>query len=89
MLPTGSFFVVKVATPPMRGAFPILSNNTFSPSGGGPALEVTVAVKVTASPSVEGFGEEVSVVLVMLACAFASNTVPAPLAPPAKVVPYR
>ena len=60
--------VVKVAVPPLSvpvpsKVFPWLKD-TVSPSGGAPALDVTVAVKVTASPKVDGFGDEVSPVLV-------------------------
>jgi hypothetical protein len=39
-------------------------NVTISPSGGGPILEVTVAVKITDCPKVDGFGDDVSVVVV-------------------------
>jgi hypothetical protein len=37
---------------------------TVSPFGGGPIRELTLAVNVTACPKVEGFGEEVRVVVV-------------------------
>jgi hypothetical protein len=48
-------------------------NETVSPSGGAPITELTVAVKVTGCPWVDGLGEDVSVVLV------AATVVPVPL----------
>jgi hypothetical protein len=39
-------------------------NEMLSPFGGAPMLEVTIAVKVTVSPYVDGFGEDLSVVVV-------------------------
>jgi hypothetical protein len=60
--------VVKDATPRLSGATPRTADPllkvTISPLGGVPAVELTVAVKVTACPTSEGFSEEVSVVVV-------------------------
>ena len=39
-------------------------NETVSPFGGAPSLELTTAVKVTVCPSADGFGLEVRVVVV-------------------------
>ena len=44
---------------------------TLSPSGGVPPLEFSVAVKVTASPKVDGLLEDVSVVVT---AAFTTST---------------
>jgi hypothetical protein len=55
-LPAESVLVPKVAAPSL--------NVTASLSGGGPLLELTVAVKVTACPTGEGFGLELAVVVV-------------------------
>jgi predicted small secreted protein len=68
-VPAGSVEVLKLAEPPLNAPVPStvvpFMNETVSPSGGGaPRLEVTVAVKVTACPYVDGFGEDVSVVVV-------------------------
>ena len=67
-VPTFSVEVVKVVDPLLSVPVPstVLPSMklTVSPSGGLPALEVTVAVKVTGWPEVEGFGEDVSVVVV-------------------------
>jgi predicted small secreted protein len=41
------------------------TKETVSPSGGAPALEVTAAVKVTACPYMDGFGEDESAVVVV------------------------
>src|SRR5215469_13601078 len=87
VLPTLRADVVNVATPPFIAACPTGSNTTISPSGGGPFLEVTVAVKVTAWPWTDGFSDETQVVVVVEACGFTSNTDPSPLEPPPKVVP--
>jgi hypothetical protein len=60
--PTGSVDVVNVATPVLSVAVP----NVVAPflnvtvPVGTPPEEVTVAVKVTASPEDDGFGEELS-----------------------------
>ena len=79
VVPTARVEVVKVATPPVIGDCPSGSNTTASPFGG---AGVTVAVKVTAWPEVEGFTEDVSVVVVAAAAGFTSNTVPYPSDPP-------
>jgi len=69
-LPTGSVEVVKVAEPPLNepvpNAFEPFLNVTVSPSGGAPTLEVTVAVKVTVCPKLDGLGFDVRVVVVGL-----------------------
>lgn len=62
VVPAGREDVVKLAEPPLKGAVastvvPFLKL-MISPSGGGPALELTVAVKVTACPTFEGLTEE-------------------------------
>jgi hypothetical protein len=68
MTPTGRVEVVRLAEPlskaPVPKTFVPSINVTVSPSGGAPALAVTSAVKVTACPDEDGFGEEESVVLV-------------------------
>jgi hypothetical protein len=64
--PDGSVDVPKVAVPPLSGAVP----NTVVPflnvtvPVGVPLLELTVAVNVTACPTLDGFCDEVSVVVV-------------------------
>jgi hypothetical protein len=59
--------LVSLATPPLKVAEPMpvapSRNFTFPVGKLGPA-DATVAVKVTGCPTVEGFGVEVSVVLV-------------------------
>jgi hypothetical protein len=54
----------------------------LSPFGGVPALEVTVAVKVTACPIDEGFSDEISVVAVdaMIVCSRVADVLPELLA---------
>ena len=68
MVPTGNVEVVKVAMPPLKAPVPSTVvpslNVTVSPSGGEPSLEVTTAVKVTACPYVDGFGQDESEVAV-------------------------
>ena len=53
-VPTFSVEVVKLAEPPLNVPVPSavvpFINETVSPSGGAPSVEVTTAVKVTASP---------------------------------------
>jgi hypothetical protein len=67
-LPTASVVVLNVATPLLFTA--TFDASVVAPSAnatvpaGVPAMEVTVAVKVTDCPNVEGFGEEVTVVAV-------------------------
>ena len=60
--------MTKVAEPPLNAFLPStvlpFRNRTVSPSGGAPAPEETSAVNVTASPSPDGFGDDVSVVVV-------------------------
>src|ERR1700687_4588727 len=62
--PTGIAAVVNWATPPCSVAdpytFPLTTNCTVSPSSGGPAIDVMVAVNVTGCPSTEGFADEVN-----------------------------
>ena len=65
--PTASLDVVSVATPPLSVTDFISfvpSLNSTLPVGVGPA-DVTVAVKVTVWPSCEGFGLELSSVVVV------------------------
>ena len=68
-LPTVSVEVVKVATPPPRGAVPIVlpaSRKVTVPVGvPGAATAETVAVKVTACAKNDGFFDEVIVVVVL------------------------
>ena len=64
--PGGSEFVVKVATPPDRVPVPnrVLPLLNFTvPVGVAP--ELTVAVKVTACPTPDGFTSEVRAVVVL------------------------
>jgi len=60
--------VVNWATPLFSGddpyTFPLTTNCTVSPSGGGPAIDVMVAVNVTGCPTTEGFADEVNVVAI-------------------------
>src|SRR5208283_5782859 len=105
VVPTLSVEVTNVAVPSLNVPVPKtvlpFMNETVSPSGG---AGVTTAVKVTASPYVDGFGAEVSVVVVLVTFAGVSlNTVPQPAnvcpfppgpvvqdrSPPVKVPPYR
>jgi len=61
---------MKVALPPLSEEEelpycpPSTKKVTNSPSGGTPALEATVAVKVTDCPQTDGFSEEATVVVV-------------------------
>ena len=88
LVPTGRVEVMKLAEPLVSGPVPSsvapFINETVSPSGGG---GVTVAVRFTASPSAEGFGEDDSVVVVAAADGFTSNTTPSPPVPPLPVAP--
>jgi hypothetical protein len=78
----GNVEVVNVAEPPFNDSVP----NTFeeclkvtvSPSGG---AGVTTAEKVTPSPRIEGFGEEVSTIVVTRADGLSSNATPQPPVP--------
>src|SRR5277367_5959755 len=73
--------VVNTAVPPFNGAVPSAFETlkvTVSPFGG---AGVTTAVKVTACPRVDGFGEEVRTVVVTLADGFTSITKPQPPVP--------
>ena len=67
-VPAASVDVEKVAVPPLNVPVPSVVlpclNVTVSPLGGAPMLEVTFAVKVTACPYLDGFGDEVSMVVV-------------------------
>jgi hypothetical protein len=69
-VPAASEEVVNVAVPPANDPVPSVVlpslKVTTSPSGGAPALELTVAVKVTACPTLVGFEEEVTAVLVAI-----------------------
>jgi hypothetical protein len=66
--PTVRDDVVKVALPPASGAVPrvaaLFLNVTSSPSGGAMEPALTVAVKVTDCPSLLGFNEDVTTVVV-------------------------
>ena len=68
VVPTLKVDVLKVATPPLNDPVPSVVvpflNEMVSPSGGGPELDVTVAVNVTGCPKADGLGEDVSVVVV-------------------------
>jgi len=67
-VPTGSVEVVRVASPALNVPVPRTvvpsMNVTVSPLVGSPALEVTFAVNITDCPALDGFSEEVSVVVV-------------------------
>jgi hypothetical protein len=69
-VPAASAEVVKLAPPPDNGPVPnvVLPSLklTISPSGGAPAPELIVAVNVTCCPTVMGFEEEVTAVLVAI-----------------------
>src|SRR5208337_4789547 len=92
-VPWGNAEVVKEAEPPVSAPVPStvapFLKLTVSPSGGGPAAELTTAVKVTDWPSTEGFSEEESVVVVAAGDGFSSYTTPSSplIAPPPGVVP--
>ena len=66
LLPTGNVVVVNVATPPLRVPVPItvLPFMKFTVPVGVYLGAVTVAVKVTDCPDVDGLTEEVTVVVV-------------------------
>jgi len=67
LLATGNVVVVKVATPPLTVPEPIvvppLAKFTV-PVGVAPVVAVTVAVKVTDAPEVEGFSDDFRAVAV-------------------------
>ena len=68
-VPTGSFEVLNRATPPLIEAVPSTvvpcMKVTLSPFGGGTSkAELTVAVKVTGSPLVDGLGDVESLTVV-------------------------
>ena len=69
-VPAASEEVVNVAVPPAKDPVPSVVlpslKVTTSPSGGAPAVELTVAVKVTACPTLVGLEEEVTAVLVAI-----------------------
>ena len=73
-VPTGSDEVENVATPPPSVPTPKtvapFSKVTVSASGGGPALEVTVALKVTAVPAAASLKDETSAIDVAIFCTF-------------------
>jgi hypothetical protein len=75
VVPTFSVEVAKLAKPPNNFFVPStvlpFLNVTIPPFGGAPNSEDTVAITTTFCPSVEGFGEDVSVVTVLVAIAFA------------------
>ena len=68
LLPIGSAEVVTLAEPLLNAPVPNIvvfsMNVTVSPSGGAPKPGVTAAVKVTACPGLDGFGEDESIVAV-------------------------
>jgi hypothetical protein len=70
LVPTASVEVVNVATPPVRAGLPIFvvpSKKVTVPVGvplPNPVGKVTVAVKVTDCPGLDGFGEDASAVAV-------------------------
>src|ERR1700678_2136082 len=67
-LPAGRVEVVMLAEPrlsvPVRNTVVLYLNVTISPSGTTAVLELTTAVKVTACPDLDGFGEDESTVVV-------------------------
>ena len=68
LVPTFSVEVVKLTDPPLSAFVPStvvpFINETVSPFGGAPLLELTFAVNTTACPYVDGFGDDESVVVV-------------------------
>ena len=91
VVPILSVEVTKLAAPPLNVPVPStvvpFMNETVSPFGGAPAAELTTAVKVTASPEVDGFGEDVSVVVVISIGRGVTSNATALLPPPPGVVP--
>ena len=90
-VPTASFEVVKVAcrlpptAPVPRTVAVVLSRNVTVPVGAPVKFRVMVAVKVTACPLLEGFGEEASAVVVdafFTVCAKALDVLAAKFADP-------
>jgi hypothetical protein len=69
-VPTGNVEVVKLAEPLFNVPVPSIvvpsTKDTVSPLGGVPTLAVTVAVKVTGRPEVDGFGDEVIAAVVVV-----------------------
>ena len=66
-LPTGNVVVVKVATPPLRVPVPkvvVPFLKVTVPVGVAPVDAATVAVKVTDAPVVNGFSDDLRVVVV-------------------------
>jgi hypothetical protein len=67
-VPAARAVVVNVATPAVSDPVPMVvvpsMNLTVSPFAGVPAVELTVAVRATAPPKLEGFAEEAIVVVV-------------------------
>jgi len=67
-LPTARVEIDKLAEPPLNTPVPNtvvpFMNEIPSPLGGAPIRELTVAVKLTACPYPDGFGEDASVVVV-------------------------
>src|SRR5208283_760189 len=63
LLPAFKDEAATLATPLVNGTLAIVllpsKKFTCSPSGGGPIIELTVAVKITVWPNCEGFCEEV------------------------------
>jgi len=93
-VPTGRLEVVKTATPPFsptvpREAVPFLKVTV--PAGVMPALALTVAVNFTAAPKVEGFSDEVRVVVVAggttFTIVFAALALPVPVRATVGLVP--
>ncbi len=81
VVPTFSVEIPMLARPPNiffvpSTVLPFL-NVTIPPFGGAPNAEETVAIMTTFCPSVEGFGEDVSVVTVLVAVACARVDAPA------------
>jgi hypothetical protein len=66
-VPVGSFLVTRVAVPPLKVVFPshrLPFLNKTVPVGPPGAPELTVAESCTVCPSAEGFGLELTIVLV-------------------------
>jgi hypothetical protein len=67
-MPADNDEIVRDATPPLKAAVPRTADPflkvTISPLGGVPEVELTVALKVIAWPTVDGLSEEVRLVVV-------------------------
>ena len=78
-LPTASEDVLNVATPLLlrdtEWSCAVPSMNSTAPAGIPPVLDLTVAVRVTDCPRMEGFNEEANVVVVLEAVVISETPV--------------